>query len=76
MLEDSGARLELAHALADLGAELGRLRRRREARDAQRRALQLADDCGAVALAERARTELQAGPGRRARIELTGPAAR
>ena len=50
-----------------------RLRRRREARDAQREALQLADDCGAAALAERARTELQAGPGRRARIELTGP---
>ncbi len=73
VLEGSGARLELAHALADLGAELGRLRRRREARDVQRRALQLADDCGAVALAERARTELQAGPGRRARIELTGP---
>ena len=73
VLEDSGARLELAHALADLGTELGRLRRRREARDVQRRALQLADDCGAVALAERARTELQAGPGRRARIELTGP---
>ncbi|MEZ0292832.1 MAG: LuxR C-terminal-related transcriptional regulator, partial [Solirubrobacteraceae bacterium] len=73
VLEHSGARLELAHALADLGTELGRLRRRREARDVQRRALKLADDCGAVALAERARTELQAGPGRRARIELTGP---
>ena len=73
VLEGSGARLELAYALADLGAELGRVRRRREARDAQRRALQLADDCGAVALADRARTELQAGPGRRARIELTGP---
>ena len=73
VLEGSGARLELAHALADLGAELGRLRRRREAREVQRRALQLADDCGAAALAERARTELQAGPGRRARIELTGP---
>ena len=29
----------------------------------------------AIALAETARTELQAGPGRRARIELTGPDA-
>ncbi len=73
VLEGSGAQLELAYALADLGAELGRLRRRREGRDVQRRALQLADECGAVALAERARAELQAGPGRRARIELTGP---
>ena len=35
----------------------------------------LADECGAIALAERARTELQAGPGRRARLELTGPRA-
>ena len=75
VLEGSAARLELAHALADLGAELSRLRRRREGREAQRRAMQLADECGAAALAERARTELQAGPGRRARIELTGPRA-
>jgi DNA-binding NarL/FixJ family response regulator len=37
--------------------------------------MQLADECGATALAERARAELQAGPGRRARIELTGPGA-
>ena len=33
----------------------------------------LAGECGAIALAERARAELEAGPGRRARIELTGP---
>jgi DNA-binding CsgD family transcriptional regulator len=73
VLEPSAARLELAYALADLGAELSRAHRRREGRDAQRRAMELAADCGAVALAERARAELQAGPGRRARIELTGP---
>jgi DNA-binding CsgD family transcriptional regulator len=75
VLEDSGARLELAHALADLGAEPSRIHRRREGRDAQRRAMKLAGACGALALAERSRVELQAGPGRRARIELTGPRA-
>ena len=75
VLEPSAARLELAHALADLGAELSRSRRRREGRDAQRRAMKLAEQCGAIALAQRARAELQAGPGRRARTELTGPSA-
>jgi DNA-binding CsgD family transcriptional regulator len=75
VLERSSARLELAHALADLGAELCRCRRRREGRDAQRRAIELADQCGAIVLAERARADLQSGPGRRARIELTGPSA-
>ncbi len=75
MLEGSRARLELAHALTDLGTERSRLGRRREGRDAQRRAIQLADECGALALAERARADLQAGPGRRARTELTGRSA-
>ncbi len=75
LLEGSSARLELAHALAGLGAELGRAGRRREGRDAQRRAIELADACGAVALAERARAELHSGPGRRPRTELTGPGA-
>ena len=75
VLERSSARLELAHALADLGAELGRTGRRREGRDAQRRAIELADECGAIALAERARAELHSGPGRRPRAELTGPGA-
>jgi DNA-binding CsgD family transcriptional regulator len=75
VLEPSSARLELAHALADLGAELGRSGRRTEGRDAQRRAINLAGQCGAVALAESAMAGLHAGPGRRARIELTGPSA-
>ena len=35
----------------------------------------MADECGAVALAERARAELHSGPGRRPREELTGPGA-
>jgi DNA-binding CsgD family transcriptional regulator len=75
VLEHSSARLELAHALADLGAELSRSGRRTEGRDAQRRAISLAGQCGAVALAESAMAGLHAGPGRRARIELTGPSA-
>lgn len=75
VLEGSSARLELAHALADLGAELSRSGRRTEGRDAQRRAINLARQCGAVALAESATAGLHAGPGRRARIELTGPSA-
>lgn len=75
VLEQSSARLELAHAFADLGTELSRVGRRREGRGAQRQAMELAEDCGALALANTARSELQAGPGRRARIELTGPAA-
>jgi DNA-binding CsgD family transcriptional regulator len=75
VLERSPARLELAHAFANLGAALSRAGRRREGRDAQRRAIQLAEECGALALAESARAELHAGPGRRARAELTGPGA-
>jgi DNA-binding CsgD family transcriptional regulator len=75
ILEPSPARLELAHAQADLGAALTRAGRRREGRDAARRAIEIADQCGAVVLADAARAELQAGPGRRARMELTGPAS-
>jgi DNA-binding NarL/FixJ family response regulator len=44
-------------------------------RDSQRRAIQLAGECGALALAESARAELHAGPGRRPRTQLTGPGA-
>jgi DNA-binding CsgD family transcriptional regulator len=75
VLEDSRARLELAYALVELGTELSRVGRRQEGRASQRRAIPLADECGAIVLAERARTELQAGPGRRARTELTGRGA-
>jgi DNA-binding CsgD family transcriptional regulator len=75
VLDGSAARLELAYALADLGAELNRAGRRRAGRGAARRAMQLAAERGATALAERARAELQAGPGRPARLELTGRGA-
>jgi DNA-binding CsgD family transcriptional regulator len=75
VLEHSSARLELAHALADLAAQLNRSGQRREGRDAARGAVKLAGQCGALALAERAMAELHAGPGRPARMELTGPSA-
>jgi DNA-binding CsgD family transcriptional regulator len=75
ILEHSRARLELSHTLAELGRELSRVGRRGESRDAQRRAIELAEDCGAIVLAQRARAELHAGPGRRPRIELTGRGA-
>ncbi len=75
VLERSQSWLELAYSLADLGAELSRRGRRREGRDLQRRAIKLADECGALVLAERARADLHAGPGRRARTELTGRSA-
>ena len=52
--ERSSARLEAAHALADLGDELVQRRRRREGREALRRALELARACGAAG-ARRAR---------------------
>ena len=42
VLEHSPARLELAHALADLGAELSRRSRRREGRETERSAIKLA----------------------------------
>lgn len=72
VLEPSFARLELAYALTDLGRELVRRRRRRDGREALRRALDEALGCGATALAERVRGELGAGGGRPPRLELTG----
>jgi DNA-binding CsgD family transcriptional regulator len=75
VLEHSPARLELAYALTDLGEQLSRAGRRTDGRDAQRRAIHIAGQCGAIALSERARADLHAGPGRRARAQMTGPGA-
>jgi DNA-binding CsgD family transcriptional regulator len=72
LVERSPARLEAAYSLADLGAELVGQRRRREGREALRLALELAQKCGATALAERVRGDLGAGGGRPPRLELTG----
>jgi DNA-binding CsgD family transcriptional regulator len=72
VVEGSPARLEAAYALADLGVGLAERRRRREGRDALRLALELAQKCGATALAERVRGDLGAGGGRPPRLEQSG----
>jgi DNA-binding CsgD family transcriptional regulator len=59
-LAASPDRLGHARALAALGALLRRSRRPTDAREPLRQALELADACGAVALAEAVRTELHA----------------
>jgi DNA-binding CsgD family transcriptional regulator len=72
VLEGSPARLEYAYALADLGAALRRANRRSAARGHLREALELAQRCGALLLAERAHTELVASGGRPRRPMLSG----
>ena len=73
VLEASGARLEHARAMADLGAALRRAGQRAESREILRPALDLAHRCGAIALTELARTELVAAGGRPRRLVLSGP---
>jgi DNA-binding CsgD family transcriptional regulator len=72
VLEGSGARLEHARAMTDLGAALRRAGQRTESREVLRPALDLAHRSGALALEERARTELVAAGGRPRRLVLTG----
>jgi DNA-binding CsgD family transcriptional regulator len=72
VLEPSPARLEYARALTDFGAALRRSGRRAAARDPLRRALDLADACGARPLAERARQELRAAGARPRRPRISG----
>jgi DNA-binding CsgD family transcriptional regulator len=72
VLEASPARLEHAQALADLGAALRRANHRADAREPLRRALDLADACGARPLVERARHELRAAGGRPRRSRSSG----
>jgi DNA-binding CsgD family transcriptional regulator len=72
VLEPSPARLEYARALTDLGAAMRRANRRAAAREPLRRALDVADACGAGPLAERARHELRAAGGRPRRPRISG----
>jgi ATP/maltotriose-dependent transcriptional regulator MalT len=72
VLEDSPARLEHARALVDLGGALRRQGQRSEARDKLERGMDIAQACGATALAELAREELRAGGVRPRRLALTG----
>ena len=75
VLEGSPARLEHARALVGLSRALRALGRRGQSREPLFRALDLADRCGAVRLAEKARAELLAGGARPRRAALTGVAA-
>jgi DNA-binding CsgD family transcriptional regulator len=72
LLERSVAKLELAHALCALGGALRRSREPTEAREPLRRALELAERCGADGLVEQARTELYAAGARPRNTALAG----
>jgi DNA-binding CsgD family transcriptional regulator len=64
VLRGSGARLELARSLVELGAALRRSGRRADARDPLREGLEVAAECGADILAARAHDELVAAGAR------------
>jgi DNA-binding CsgD family transcriptional regulator len=72
LLDDSPLRLERTKAWLALGAHLRRNRRRGEAREPLRLALDLAARCGALPLAEEATIELRACGARPRSIALTG----
>jgi DNA-binding CsgD family transcriptional regulator len=72
VLASSPARLEHARALVDLGASRRRAAERIAAREPLREGLDLAVRCGAVRLAERARTELAAAGARPRRERTSG----
>ena len=71
-LEGSELALEHARTLVDLGAALRRLGHRSDARGPLAAGLDQAARCGATALAQRARTELQATGARPRRLLVTG----
>jgi DNA-binding CsgD family transcriptional regulator len=71
-LTGSGARLELATALLELGSAVRRSGHRAAARQHLTQALDLAEVCGAPPLGERAATELRAAGYRPRRHRLTG----
>jgi len=71
-VQHSPARLEHAHSLTDLGAALRRAGHRREAQQFLRQGLDVADRCGALRLARRAREELVATGARPRRAALNG----
>jgi len=71
-VELSSAAYEHAQSLTELGAALRRARRPRDAREPLRAALDLADRCGALRLAARAREELIATGARPRRSALSG----
>ncbi len=75
VLEPSPARLEHARALVSLGEALRARGLRQPARESLAQALDLADRCGAVRVADRARAALLATGARPRRAALTGVGA-
>jgi DNA-binding CsgD family transcriptional regulator len=75
LLRASEARLELALALLELGVAQHASGHARSARQALREVLELATDCAAPAVADRARAALIAAGGRPRRAAATGPLA-
>jgi DNA-binding NarL/FixJ family response regulator len=64
--------LDHARALVDLGAALRRGNERRASRDPLRQGMDIAHRCGATALVERARTELEASGARPRSVFVSG----
>jgi DNA-binding CsgD family transcriptional regulator len=72
LLATTQFRLDLARALVELGAALRRANERKGSRDPLREGMELAHRCGATALEERARTELEATGARPRSVIVTG----
>jgi DNA-binding NarL/FixJ family response regulator len=72
LLERAPARLEQAKALAALGGALRHRRKPTKAREPLRRALELADVCGAHALVDTVRSEIYATGARPRTTALSG----
>jgi len=72
VVDTSPARYERARSLTEYGAALRRAGHRREAREPLREALELADRCGALRTARRAREELLATGARPRRAARSG----
>jgi DNA-binding CsgD family transcriptional regulator/Flp pilus assembly protein TadD len=75
VLAGTGARLEYARSLVELGAAIRRRGRRAQAREPLREGMELAHHCGAAPLVEQARGEVLATGARPRRIVRTGVAA-
>ena len=72
-LDGSGAQLEHARALTDLGAAIRHAGRRTESREPLRQGLSLAESCGGTVIAERAREELRLAGAKPRRAAMSGP---
>jgi DNA-binding CsgD family transcriptional regulator len=72
LLEHAPARLEYAKTLAALGVALRHVRKPTEAREPLRRALELADSCGAQPLVDAVRSEIYATGARPRTTALAG----